>query len=377
MNKSNPHPLSAPDKLDWLRLIRSENVGPITFYRLIERFGSAASALEALPDLARRGGRSKSIKVCSRAAAESEMAELEKVGGTFVGRDEPAYPPLLACVEDAPPLITVLGHLHLLEKTAVAVVGARNASLNGIKFARRLAADLGRGGKLVVSGMARGIDASAHQGALETGTVAVLGGGVDVIYPKENAALYEDIVARGAVISEMAPGTVPQARHFPRRNRLISGMCRGVAVVEASPRSGSLITARMALEQGREVFAVPGSPLDPRARGANDLIRQGATLVESAEDILQAMEELFRSPLASPRTSPPSGPQGVPPGEGELAAARRKIEESLGPTPVSVDEIIRNGQFSPAVVSMVLLEFELAGRLERHPGNQVSLIEGL
>ena len=376
MNKSNPRPLSASDKLEWLRLIRSENVGPITFYKLLERFGSAASALEALPDLARRGGRSKGIKICSRAAAESEMAELEKVGGTFVGRDEPAYPPLLACIDDAPPLITVLGHVHLLEKTAVAVVGARNASLNGRKFARRLGADLGRGGKLVVSGMARGIDASAHEGALETGTVAVLGGGVDVIYPKENAALYDEIVARGAVISEMAPGTVPQARHFPRRNRLISGMCRGVVVVEASPRSGSLITARMALEQGREVFAVPGSPLDPRARGANDLIRQGATLIESAEDILRAMEELFRTPLASPKAGAPSSPRAAPPGEAELAAPRRQIEEFLGPTPVSVDEIIRNGQFSPAVVSMVLLELELAGRLERHPGNQVSLIEG-
>ncbi len=376
MNRTTPRPLSASEKLDWLRLIRSENVGPITFYRLIERFGSAARALKALPDLARRGGRSKGIKVCSKAAAEAEMAEMEKVGAILVGRDEPAYPPLLACVEDAPPLIGVRGHPHILEKSALAVIGARNASLNGQKFARRLAADLGRGGKLVVSGMARGIDASAHEGALETGTVAVLGGGVDVIYPKENAALYQEIVARGAVISEMAPGTVPQARHFPRRNRLISGICRGVVVVEASPRSGSLITARLALEQGREVFAVPGSPLDPRARGANGLIRQGATLVESAEDILRAMEELFRTPLASPQAGPPSGPPAAPPGEGELAAARARIEECLGPAPVSVDEIIRNGQFSPAVVSMVLLELELAGRLERHPGNQVSLIEG-
>ena len=368
-------PDSATAKLDWLRLIRSENVGPITFYRLLERFGSASAAVEALPELARRGGRAKGYKVCSKAAAEKEVAETGKIGAHLVACGESGYPPLLAAVEDAPPLISVRGHLHLMEKTAVAVVGARNASVNGKRFARQLAADLGRAGKLVVSGMARGIDASAHEGALETGTVAVLGGGVDVIYPKENADLYEEIVGRGAVVSEMPPGTVPQARHFPRRNRLISGMCRGIAVVEASLRSGSLITARMALEQGREVFAVPGSPLDPRARGANALIRQGATLTESAEDVLTVLDDLFRGTLAARREAEPSGPPAVIPSEDELARARSQIEESLGPAPVGVDEIIRNGQFSPAVVSMVLLELELAGRLERHPGNQVSLIK--
>ena len=366
--------LTAADRLDWLRLIRSENVGPITFYRLLERFGSARAALEALPDLARRGGRAKGLTVFAKAAAESEMAALDKTGARLIARGEAGYPPLLAHIEDAPPLISILGHLHLLEKSAIAVVGARNASINGQRFARKLAADLGRGGKLVASGMARGIDASAHEGALETGTVAVLGGGVDVVYPKENARLYEEIVARGAVISEMPPGTEPQARHFPRRNRLISGMSRGVAVVEASPRSGSLITARMALEQGREVFAVPGSPLDPRAQGCNGLIRQGAVLTESAEDILSALDDLFRTPLAEPPAADLGAPPPGPPGEAEIDAARAEIEECLGPAPVSVDEIIRNRQFSPAVVSMVLLELELAGRLERHPGNQVSLI---
>ena len=366
--------LTAADRLDWLRLIRSENVGPITFYRLLERFGSARTALEALPDLARRGGRAKGLGVCAKAAAESEMAALDKTGARLIARGEAGYPPLLAHIEDAPPLISILGHLHLLEKSAIAVVGARNASINGQRFARKLAADLGRGGKLVASGMARGIDASAHEGALETGTVAVLGGGVDVVYPKENARLYEEIVARGAVISEMPPGTEPQARHFPRRNRLISGMSRGVAVVEAGPRSGSLITARMALEQGREVFAVPGSPLDPRAQGCNGLIRQGAVLTESAEDILRALDDLFRTPLAEPPAADVGAPPPGSPGEAEIDAARAEIEECLGPAPVSVDEIIRNRQFSPAVVSMVLLELELAGRLERHPGNQVSLI---
>ena len=366
--------LTAADRLDWLRLIRSENVGPITFYRLLERFGSARTALEALPDLARRGGRAKGLGVCAKAAAESEMAALDTIGARFIARGEAGYPPLLAHIEDAPPLISLLGHAHLLEKSAVAVVGARNASINGQRFAHKLAADLGRGGKLVASGMARGIDASAHEGALETGTVAVLGGGVDVVYPKENTRLYEEIVARGAVISEMPPGTEPQARHFPRRNRLISGMSRGVAVVEASPRSGSLITARMALEQGREVFAVPGSPLDPRAQGCNGLIRQGAVLTESAEDILRVLDDLFRTPLAEPPAADLGAPPPGPPGEAEIDAARAEIEECLGPAPVSVDEIIRNRQFSPAVVSMVLLELELAGRLERHPGNQVSLI---
>ena len=297
MNEAPPA-LSAAEKLDWLRLIRSENVGPITFYRLLERFGSAAAALQALPALARSGGRHRAIKVCPRAAAEREIEALQKTGACLVALGEATYPPALAHIEDAPPLIAVLGHGHLLaEKPAVAVVGARIASLNGQRFARRLAAGLGKGDLVVVSGLARGIDASAHAGALETGTAAVLAGGVDVAYPRENARLYEEIAARGALISEAAPGTVPQARHFPRRNRLISGMSRGVVVVEASPRSGSLITARMALEQGREVFAVPGSPLDPRARGTNGLIRQGAILTESAEDVLSALADALRPPL--------------------------------------------------------------------------------
>lgn len=370
---NSPSPLPPSEKLDWLRLIRSENVGPITFFRLLERFGTAAAALDVLPGLARRGGRL--AKVCPKSDAEQEMAMLEQLNACLLARGEPGYPPLLAHIEDPPPLLYVIGNAHLLERDAIAVVGARNASLNGRRFARKLCADLGRGGLVVVSGMARGIDASAHDGALETGTVAVLAGGIDMVYPKENAGLHDQVKERGVMISETKPGTVPLGRHFPRRNRLISGMALGVVVVEATPRSGSLITARMGLEQGREVFAVPGSPLDPRAKGANDLIRSGALLIESADDVLEAVKSMVPRPLheAEPvdfAVSPPD------PAEHEaLAAARPEIVECLGPSAVSVDEIIRNCQFSLAVVSTVLLELELAGRLERHPGNQVSLIK--
>ena len=369
-----PTALSDADKLDWLRLIRSDNVGPITFYRLLERFGTAAAALEALPELARRGGRGRPLRVCPRAAAMREMEAVAAVGSRLVARGEAAYPPLLAHVEDAPPLISVAGHGHLLGRPAIAVVGARNASLNGRRLAKGLAADLGRSGRLVVSGLARGIDAAAHEGALESGTAAVLGGGIDVIYPKENDALHHQIRERGVLISEAPPGTVPQARHFPRRNRLISGICQGVVVVEARPRSGSLITARLALDQDREVFAVPGSPLDPRARGANDLIRQGATLTETADDVLRVLNAMTRQPLAEPGSGAFPAPATAPMDFPAAADVRRIIVDSLGPGPVTVVEIIRSCQVSPAVVSVVLLELELAGRLERHPGNQVSLI---
>ncbi|MBT7943013.1 MAG: DNA-protecting protein DprA, partial [Alphaproteobacteria bacterium] len=257
MNKSCDQTLSATERRDWLRLIRSDNVGPITFYKLLERFGSASASLEALPELARRGGGKKRIKVATLAAAEREIESLDKIGATLIARGEPNYPPLLGHIEDAPPLINALGHPHLLSKKAIAVVGARNASINGLGFAEKISRDLGAGSLLVVSGMARGIDAAAHRGALATGTVAVLGGGIDVVYPKENADLYDRLRDEGVIVSEIAPGTQPQARHFPRRNRLISGIARGVVVVEARPRSGSLITARLALEQDREVFAVP------------------------------------------------------------------------------------------------------------------------
>lgn len=376
MPPSAPRELSRDERLDWLRLIRSENVGPITFRQLLARFGSAGAALDALPELARRGGRKRPIAVCSRSVAEAELARLEDAGGYLVALCEPDYPRALAALEDAPPVLGCLGHAHLLRRDAVAIVGARNASANGRRVARQLAAELGAAGLLVASGLARGIDAAAHQGAIETGTGAVVAGGVDVIYPEENRELYEEIRTRGVMISEIAAGTVPQARHFPRRNRLISGMARGVLVVEAALRSGSLITARFAADQGRDVFAVPGSPLDPRARGCNNLIRQGAVLVESAADVLDVLEGALRPPVEEPKAADFLGPAPSQPEEREIAEARQAIEDSLGPTPVAVDEVIRECHVSPAIVHTALLELELAGRLERHPGNRVALIAG-
>jgi DNA processing protein len=367
--------LNPAERLDWLRLIRSENVGPITFYQLLQRFGAASVALEALPGFARRGGRSGSIQICSRADAQREMAALDKAGGRFVAWGEPDYPPALAVVEDAPPLLSVVGDPQLLQRRAIAVVGARNASANGRRFALDIAAELGRSGFLVVSGLARGIDAAAHQGALETGTLAVVAGGADVVYPEENRALHEAIAERGVIAAELPVGTEPQARHFPRRNRIISGVSMGVLVVEAALKSGSLITARFALEQGREVFAVPGSPMDPRARGANDLIRGGATLVEGIEDVLGALG----GQLSAPRRQVFTPPVSLPLTDGnetdnQVAAVRAKVLEGLGPSPVQVDELVRQCQLSPAIVATILLELELAGRLERQPGNRVTLL---
>jgi len=376
MTQQKPRTLTDAEKLDWLRLIRTDNVGPITFRRLLERFGDAGRANHALPELARRGGRAGSLKAYGKAEAEAEMAALAKLGARLVAWGEPDYPPLLVHIEDPPPLLAVLGNVGLLARKAVAIVGARNASIHGCRMAERLARDCGRGGLMVVSGMARGIDAAAHKGALPTGTLAVLGGGIDVVYPKENQELYERIRAEGVLASEVAPGTEPQARHFPRRNRLISGVSLGVVVVEASPRSGSLITARMALEQGRDVFAVPGAAGDPRAKGTNHLIRQGAFLTESADDVLQIVNAPERIPLAESKAIDFKAISPSPPAPDELEKAREAIEKRLTSAPLVVDEILRNCQFSPSIVSWVLLELELAGRLERHPGNQVSLIQG-
>ncbi len=370
----NEHPiLSDAERLDRLRLIRSENVGPITFRRLLGRFGTAAAALRALPDLARRGG-CRSVRICSFADAERELAAVRQRGARLVVLGDADYPPPLAAIEDAPATFALIGEARLLARPAVAVVGSRNASLNGRRMARDLARDLGLAGFVVVSGLARGIDAEAHGGALASGTIAVLAGGVDVCYPQENAALYARIAEAGVLLSEAPPGTAPQARHFPRRNRIISGLSRGVVVVEANLRSGSLITARMAAEQGREVFAVPGSPLDPRARGCNDLLRQGAVLTEGAADVLAGLR-------CAPRPAPPPMAREAPEPDRVAAdggsggeEARRAVAETLSPAPVAVDEIIRTCQLSPALVSTILLEWELAGRLERHPGNKVSLI---
>jgi DNA processing protein len=347
--------------------MRTERVGPITFFQLLSRFGAAAAALDALPELAQRGGR-KTLKVCSAATAEAELARLTALGARLLGRFEPGYPESLAALDEAPPLLTVRGRADLLGGRIVAIVGARNASANGVRLARQLAADLGAAGLIVVSGLARGIDAAAHRGALPSGTIGVMAGGVDVIYPAENTALYDEIVGSGVVVSEMPPGLAPQARHFPQRNRIVSGLASGVIVVEAALKSGSLITARLALNQGRDVFAVPGSPLDPRARGSNDLLRNGATLTETAEDVLRSLEPAFRQPPS--QVSEPA-PLAV---DFEVDSVVPKVLNKLGPTPTQVDEIIRQCQLPPAVVHSVLLELELGGRLTRHPGNMVSII---
>ncbi len=368
--------LSAAERFDWLRLIRSENVGPRTFSRLLQRFGSAGAALAALPDLARKGGARRPIRICPKPDAEREMQATDRLGARLLGLAEPGYPAWLAALDDAPPLLCVLGDLSVLAKPMIAMVGARNASLNGRNFARRMAADLGGAGYVVTSGMARGIDTAAHQGALASGTVAVLAGGVDVVYPPENNELWREIAAAGAVVSEMPVGTQPQASHFPRRNRIISGLSLGVVVVEANARSGSLITARFAADQGREVFAVPGSPMDPRAAGPNDLIRHGATLTEGVADVTDVLGDLLRRPLAEGKRADFRASSPVELDDSELDMARARVAEALGPAPVMVDEIIRQCQLSPSMVSWVLLEVELAGRLERHPGNRVSLLVG-
>ena len=368
-------PLSPAQRVDWLRLIRTDNVGPITFRQLLARFGDATNALAALPDLSRRGGRSRPLKPYAKSAAEHEIEELAALDGRIFCWGEPDYPSPLAAVEDAPPVIMVRGFSHVFEKRCLAIVGARNASLNGRKMAQTLAHELGEAGFVIASGMARGIDASAHAGSLASGTIAVLAGGVDVIYPQENEQLYADICGQGAVISERPVGVVAQARDFPRRNRIIAGLALGVVVVEAAHRSGSLITARLALEQGREVFAVPGSPLDPRCRGTNHLLRQGAVLTESARDVVDAVTPMLRQPLAQQadeREYEP--PRAEPVDENQLADARETVLRALSPTPVDVDEIVRTYQLSPAVVWMVLLELELAWRIERQPGNRVAAI---
>ncbi len=367
-------PLTDAERIDWLRLIRTENVGPITFHRLLDQYGSARKAIEALPELARRGGRIKPLKIAARADAERELAANATIGARLLCSCEPDYPEPLAAVDDAPPVISVRGHVHLLKRRAVAMVGARNASLTGKKFAEKIARELGDAGLLVVSGLARGIDTAAHRGALGGGTVAVMAGGVDVVYPEENEGLYRDIVAQGAVVAESIVGTQPQARHFPHRNRIVSGLSLGVLVVEAALKSGSLITARMALEQGREVFAVPGSPLDPRCNGANNLLRQGATLVETAEDVLRVFQHLRAPPLGERDPDLFAPPPPAIPDDPEIGRARGIVIENLSPTPVTIDELVRGCQLSAPVVLTVVLELELAGRVQRQPGNRIALI---
>jgi len=366
-------PLDAAGLRDWLRLARVGNVGPVSFRRLLRRFGTARKALDALPELARRGGSAQPFPLPSPLAIEDEISALEKLGGRFIALCEPDYPEALSSVEDAPPVIAVLGSVEILRNRCIGVVGARNASLNGRRMAERLARDLGAEGMAVVSGLARGIDAAAHTAALDSGTIAVMAGGVDFCYPEENRPLYEKIVESGAAVSDQPLRCEPRARLFPKRNRIISGLSLGVIVVEAAAQSGSLITARLALEQGREVFAVPGSPLDPRAAGTNSLLKQGAILVESAGDVISHIQALPRS-LPRPGLGFEEPETEAVFDVAEADGARRKILENLGPSPVPVDELVRRCQLSPALVLSVLLELELAGRCERMPGQQVALV---
>jgi DNA processing protein len=366
--------LNPAERMDWLRLIRTENIGPITFYQLLQRYGSATAALEALPELAKRGGRSGTLRIPTRADALKEMAAVERAGARLIAWGEPDYPSALAAVEDAPPLLSARGNLPLATRRAVAIVGARNASANGKRFARDIAVQLGGHEIAVVSGVARGIDAAAHEGALDTGTIGVLATGIDQVYPEENRALHAAIAERGLLLAEQPVGTEPHARNFPRRNRIISGIALGVLVVEAAFKSGSLITARFALEQGRDVFAVPGSPLDPRCRGTNDLIRRGAKLTESAEDILSEIAP-GSTAASPPRASSFSSERPASePGESDLERARRAVLEQLSPTPVPVDELVRATGMPAALVAAILLELSLAGRLDRQAGNRVALL---
>jgi DNA processing protein len=364
--------LNENERRAWLRLARTENVGPSTFAALIARFGNAAEALPAASRLARRGG-AETLRTPSDAEAAEEIARLADLGGRIIACIEPDFPAGLRALDPPPPVIAALGDLKHLKRNMIAIVGARNASALGIKFAGRLAADLGQAGLVIASGLARGIDSAAHKGAIETGTVAVVAGGIDVIYPPENKALYEDIGTRGVIVSEMPLGMAPLPRHFPRRNRLISGLARGVAVIEAAERSGSLITANYALEQGREVFAVPGSPLDPRSKGANWLIREGATLTESAADILAVLRPILGHAFDEPGGRETSMPLFDPDAaEREADQIRALVEEKLGPAPVEIDELIRQCGAPAASILTVLLELELAGRAQRHPGGRIA-----
>jgi DNA processing protein len=350
-----------------LRLLRSANIGPVTYAQLIARFGSAEAALDALPMLAARGG-GRAPVVADPAAVRREIAAVERLGAHYLFLGEPAYPPLLAELETAPPALILRGRTELLQRATVAIVGARNASAAACRFARQIALGLGEAGVTVVSGLARGIDTAAHIGSIGQGTVGVIASGIDIAFPPENAELQERVAREGLLLAEQPPGTEPLARFFPSRNRIIAGLALGTVVVEAAPRSGSLITARIANEAGRDVMAVPGSPLDPRAQGCNLLIREGATLVQGVDDILESIRPI------DPRTvrTPARGWQAPPP-EDASDADRRAVAGLLGPTPVSVDELLRQSGLVPAVVQTALLELELAGRLERHAGGRISL----
>ena len=397
--------LSDRQRLDWLRLIRSESIGPRSFRSLMNRFGGAAAALDALPDLVRQAGRD--IRICPAGEAEREFDGMSRLGGRFIALGEADYPIPLQAIDSAPPLLAVLGHAAILQRPAVALVGSRNASAAGMKFTARLARDLGEADFTVVSGLARGIDTAAHEASLETGTVAVLAGGLDEIYPPQNIPLAWRIVERGAVVSEMPLGWVARARDFPRRNRLVSGLSLGTVVVEAARRSGSLITARFANEQGRQVFAVPGSPLDPRAEGGNHLIREGATLCAESAHVIEAlqpmrqreldlsfparaMREVAGAPASEamwdeldlPEITPAPGylrhedgfeaEPSLSPRTSSVPDPGRVLLDLLGPAPIALDDLVRASGLAAGEVGHVLVELELAGAIRRHPGGTLS-----
>lgn len=370
-------PLDDRQRLACLRLIRSENVGPVTFRDLVNHFGGAEPALDALPGLNAKVGR-PNARICTTGRAESELEAAARVGAEALFTIEPGYPPALAAIEPPPPLLYVQGQRDLLRRPMVAIVGSRNGSAAGQKLSGMLAADLGRAGFVVVSGLARGIDAAAHAAALATGTVAVIAGGIGNVYPPENAELQARIARDGVVVSENPPGFVPRAQDFPRRNRLISGMSMGIVIVEAARRSGSLITARFAREHSREVFVVPGHPLDPRAEGTNGLIKQGeVTVVTEAADIVAVLapmlrreEDCIRATLGPQELPPRGGPvqPGLPLGESD----RSRVLEALGPAPIDLDTLARATGLSSRALQVALIELSLAGQIERHGQQLVS-----
>lgn len=371
-------PQSNPELVDWLRLIRSQNIGPHTFWGLLSKYGSAADALEALPELARRGRR-RTVKLATVDDATHELEQIDRYGGKPVAIGQAGYPSLLAQVESPPPFLTVMGDASIASARTIGIVGARNASASGRKMADLMAQGLGRHGVTISSGLARGVDTHAHKASLDTGTVAVTAGGINRIYPKENTDLYHQIAELGAVVSEMPFDAEPIARLFPRRNRLISGMSAGVVVIEAAARSGSLITARFALEQGREVFAVPGSPLDQRAQGTNGLLRNGATLVQTPEDVLEGIESQFSDPAGmtfpfAPTASGSVGSSTISNSGPEIdpQAVTDAILELLSPTPIQIDDLARLSGIHIAAVSAAVLELEIGGQATRHPGGGVS-----
>lgn len=366
--------LDLVQRLACLRLIRSDNVGPVTFRELINHYGGAVQALDALPELAKRGGRT--LRICPQDRAERELEAAERIGARIIFTIEPGYPALLAHVDAPPPAVYIKGDAGLLQRPAVAVVGSRQASAAGITLARRFGSDLGRRGLVIVSGLARGIDAAVHEASLSTGTIAVLAGGIDYIYPPENARLQAAIAETGCLVTEMPPGFEPRAKDFPRRNRLVSGMAHGVVVIEAARRSGTLSTARMAGEQGREVFAVPGHPLDPRAEGTNHLLKSGATLVTSADDVLEALapalagSSLMMEPHAAFEDVPPA-PLRPPPLIG--TSDRDRVVVAMGPQPIPIDDLARATDLGARELRVILMELDLAGRIERHGQGLVSL----